>query len=46
MENEQDYVDVGLACVGVCTALERGLNGKRPDELSTSMYEAIDQLTG
>jgi len=46
MINKTDFVELGLACVGVCTALGRGLNGKRLDELNSSVSEAIDQLTG
>ena len=41
----QDYVELGLTCADVCTALDRGLNGKRLDELSNSVCEAINQLT-
>ena len=44
MANEEDYVDLGLTCVSVCTALDRGLRGKRPDELNNSVREAISQL--
>jgi hypothetical protein len=28
MTNEEDCVELGLACADVCTALSRGLNGK------------------
>jgi len=45
MINEQDYVDLGLACAGVCTALDRGLNGRLLSELDGSVCEAINQLT-
>ena len=45
MMNEGDYVELGLACADVCTALSRGLDGKRLSELSTSVCEAITQLT-
>ena len=44
MINEADYVELGLACADVCTALDRGLSGKRSEELSTSVCEAINQL--
>ena len=40
-----DYVELGLACAEVCTALDRGLKGKRLDNLGDSVYEAIKQLT-
>jgi hypothetical protein len=43
--NEKDYVDLGLSCADVCKALDRGLNGRRPDELNRSVLEAIEQLT-
>jgi hypothetical protein len=43
--NEQDCVDLGLSCADVCKALNRGLKGRRLDELSQSLLEAIQQLT-
>ena len=43
--NEQDLLDLGRSCVDVCRALERGLEGRQQDELSSSMLEAIEQLT-
>ena len=45
MANRMDYVELGLACADVCTALDRGLNGKRLNDLNSSMCEAIKQLT-
>jgi hypothetical protein len=45
MINKVDYVDLGLACADVCRALDRGMNGRRLDELSGSVCEAIEQLT-
>ena len=45
MINEEDYVDLGLACNSVCTALDRGLKGKRLSELGGSVLDAISQLT-
>ena len=45
MLNKQEYVELGLACADVCKALDRGMNGRRVDELSQSVYEAIEQLT-
>jgi len=45
MTNYADYIELGLACADVCTALDRGLNGKRPDDLNNSVCEAIKQLT-
>ena len=45
MVNELDYVELGLNCADICGALDRGMNGKRLDDLSQSVYEAINQLT-
>ena len=45
MSNDQDYVDVGLSCADVCQVLDRGLNGRRLDELSPSVLGAIKNLS-
>lgn len=45
MINEEDCVDLGLACANVCRALDRGMNGRRVDELNQPVLEAIEQLT-
>jgi hypothetical protein len=45
MINKQDYVDLGLSCADVCTALDRGLDGRRLHELSKPVLGAIGQLT-
>ena len=45
MTNEADYVELGLACADVCTALDRGLSGKRLNELNDSVRGAINKLT-
>ena len=45
MANEQDYVDIGLSCADVCKALERGMGGKKLDDVSKSVCDAINQLT-
>ena len=45
MANEPDYVDLGLSCADLCQALDRGLKGRRSDELSLSVLEAIERLT-
>ena len=42
--NEGDYVDIGLACADVCTALSRGIDGRGLDEVSESVFEAIETL--
>lgn len=43
--NDQDYVDLGLSCADICRALDRGINGKRLNDVSKSVREAIFQLT-
>ena len=43
--NEQDYTDLGLYCANICTALDRGVNGKSLDDLNLPVREAINQLT-
>ena len=45
MVNQRNYVDLGMSCVEVCKALERGLKGRKLDELSRSLVGAIEQLT-
>ena len=45
MINKQDCVELGLSCANVCGALDRGLKGRRLDELSQSVHQAIQQLT-
>ena len=45
MANKQDYVDLGLTCANICTVLDRGLEGRRLDELSKSVLGAIELLT-
>ena len=45
VSNNQHYVELGKSCADVCQALNRGLNGKRLDELSRSVVQAIEQLT-
>ena len=45
MANKTDYVGLGLDCADVCRALERGMKGKKLDDLSQSVCEAIARLT-
>ena len=45
MINKTDYVELGLACADVCRALDRGVDGRRVNELSHSVFEAIGELT-
>jgi len=44
MINQVDYVELGLACADVCIALDRGLSGRRSEDLNGSVNEAITQL--
>ena len=43
--NRTDCVKLGLACADVCTALDRGLDGKKSSDLDTSVRETINKLT-
>ncbi|KAF9781675.1 hypothetical protein BJ322DRAFT_238068 [Thelephora terrestris] len=43
--NEQDYIKLGISCADVCQALDRGLDGRRTDELSRPLLGAIEKLT-
>ena len=45
MINQADYVELGMACADVCTALDRGLEGKGLNDLNNSVCEAINHLT-
>ena len=44
MANKQEYVDLGLSCAKTCKALERGMDGRKLNELSKSTREAISEL--
>ena len=44
MINEIDYVELGLACADICTALGRGMEGKKADDLNQSVRDATAQL--
>jgi len=45
MIDEVDYVELGLACADVRTALDRALNGRSLKDLNNSVCEATTQLT-
>ena len=45
MINETDYVELGFACADICTALGRGMDGRKLDDLSNSISDAMGQLT-
>ena len=45
MANTDEFVELALHFTEVCKILDRGLNGKKLDELSQSVLEAIQRLT-
>jgi len=45
MANKRDHIDLALTCADVCMTIDRGLSGKRLDELTNAVSEAIEQLT-
>lgn len=44
MVNKLDCVELGLACADVCRALDCRMGGRRLDQLSRSVCEAIEQI--
>jgi len=42
--NDAGHIELGLACVDVCQAFDRGMGGRQLDEVSRSVGEAIEQL--
>jgi len=45
MINEVGCVGLGLACVDVCMALDRGTKGRETSGFSLPVLRAIEQLT-
>ena len=45
MANEVEYVELGLSCAEICKSLSRGMNGRRLEDFSQSVSDAIIQLT-
>ena len=45
INNEAEYVALGITCGDICAVLKRGMNGKSSDDLNDSVREAIAQLT-
>jgi len=45
MDNEMEYVELGLSCADVCRVLDRAMEGRRLNEVSQSVIGAIEQLT-
>ena len=44
MINETDYVELGLTCADICNALAQGMEGRRLNDLSQSVCNAITKL--
>ena len=44
MIKEVGCVELGLTCAEVCRALDRGINGRRQEQLGQSIVEAIERL--
>ena len=44
MVNERDYVELGFSCADICRAIERGIDGRKVDDFSGPVRDAIDQL--
>ena len=38
MVKKRDYIELGLLCADICGALERGMSGKKLNDLSESLY--------
>jgi hypothetical protein len=45
MVNDEEYYELGIACADICNALDRGIHGRRVNELSPSVFIAIEKLT-
>ena len=45
MANESDYVELGLSCADICSALGWATNGKELNDLSQPVRDAINQFT-
>jgi len=45
MENELEYVELGLSCADICKSPDRGMHGRRLEDFSRSVSDAINQLT-
>lgn len=43
--NHVNYIKLGLACAGVCTTLNRGLNGKKSEDLNHTVCELTTRVT-
>jgi hypothetical protein len=45
MKNKDDFIDVGVYCAQICSAIERSTRGKTEGNLSPSFVEAIKDFT-
>jgi hypothetical protein len=45
MQNKDDFIDVGVYCAQICSAIDRGTRGMTEETLSPSFVEAIKDLT-
>ena len=47
MVNKQGYVGIWFDCANICRALERGMSGKKLDDLSQSVWgnKAADSVS-
>jgi len=45
MAKKPDRVELGSLCADICRVLDRVTKGKRPDELSRPVYDAINQFS-
>ena len=44
MTNQEDCIELALTCADVCTTLREGLDGKRLEDLHSSVYKAVGRL--
>ena len=44
MVDEPNCVELGLSCADICRALDRGVAGKKPEELSRPVHDTINLL--
>ena len=45
MANDQDFIELGRTCAGVCQVLYRRSKGRREGELNQAALDAIGDLT-
>ena len=42
--NDRDYIELGLSCARICSGLHWGVDGKKLDDLTQPLRQAINQL--